>query len=230
MRSTKLLFWKTPPTNSDCVFAALEAFGAPLRAHAVAPGHFAREGDAYRFGIAPLKIEVLLASATFDRHTQNYASDLKKLGIETSVRVVDSAQYQKRVQDYDFDMMSVRHGGSLTPGEGMQSVYGSEAAKTPGQQNMPGIMDPVVDALVEKLLVASSRAELTTICRALDRVLLAGRYWVPMWNNPDHWLAYWDIFDRPKTSPKYVPSTYNSVVLGTWWYDEEKARRIKPGG
>ena len=176
------------------------------------------------------EIEFLDSSGSLERHTNPFIKNLKLLGIDAKYRVVDSAQYQKRVQDYDFDMMSVRHGGSLTPGEGMQSVYGSEAAKTPGQQNMPGIMDPVVDALVEKLLVSSSRAELTVICRALDRVLLAGRYWVPMWNNPDHWLAYWDIFDRPKTSPKYVPSTYNGVVLGTWWYDEEKARRIKPGG
>ena len=190
-----------------------------------------REGAALKLPNGqPFEIEFLDSSGSLERHTNPFIKNLKLLGIDAKYRVVDSAQYQKRVQEYDFDIVSVRHGGSLTPGEGLQVVYGSEAAKTPGQQNLAGISDPVIDALVDKALVARSRPELTTVCRALDRVLRAGRYWVPMWNNPDHWLAYWDIFQRPAQSPKFIPSTYNSVVLGTWWYDEDKARRIKPGG
>ena len=190
-----------------------------------------REGSALKLpGGQAFEFEFLDSSGSLERHTNPFIKNLKLLGIDAKYRVVDSAQYQKRVQEYDFDIMSVRHGGTLTPGEGMQGVYGSQAAKIPGQQNFPGISDPVVDALVDKVLQAGSRAELTTICRALDRVLRSGRYWVPMWNSPNHWLAYWDIFQRPAQSPKYIPSTYNSVVLGTWWYDAEKARRIKPGG
>ena len=118
-----------------------------------------------------------------------------------------------------------RYGASFTPGEDLRIAYGSEAAKTPGSQNFTGIADPVVDALIEKALVATSRPELNTICQCLDRVLRAGYYWVPMWNNPDHWLAYWDQFSRPATPPKFDPG-----VLSTWWFDQDKASKLKLGG
>ena len=114
----------------------------------------------------------------------------------------------------------MRHGGDPTPGEGLRVTFGSEAAHTPGSQNMTGTADPVVDALIEKALNATSRAELTTVCRALDRVLRAGYYWVPMWNKANHLVAYWDLFSRPAQSPKYGLST-----VGTWWYDEAKAKK-----
>ena len=178
----------------------------------------------------PFDIEFLDSSPLFERHISPYVKNLKLLGINATSRVVDPAQYQKRTNAYDFDVMSIRHGSSVTPGEGLQGVFGSKAAKTEGQQNFPGISDPAVDALVDTILHAETRAGLNTACRALDRVLRAGRYWVPHWNNPSHWLAYWDIFQRPARTQKFVPSAYNSVAMATWWYDEDKAKRIKPGG
>ena len=173
----------------------------------------------------PLKIEFLDFGGSLERHTAPFIKNLRLLGIEANFRVVDTAQYQLRTQDFDFDVTVVRHGSSFTPGEDLRVYYGSEAAKTPGSQNIIGIADPVVDALIDKALVAQTRAELNTICRCLDRVLRAGYYGVLMFNNPEHWLAYWDIFARPKTPPKYDPG-----VLSTWWVDEAKAKAIHIGG
>lgn len=94
----------------------------------------------------------------------------------------------------------------------------------PGSLNVAGIADPAVDAMVDAVLAADSRAELVTACRALDRVLRAGRYWIPMWYKPSHWLAYWDMFGKPATKPKY-----DRGAPATWWYDAEKAQRIGRG-
>ncbi len=173
----------------------------------------------------PFRIEFLDFGGSLQRHTDPFIKNLRLLGIEATFRVVDAAQYQSRVQDFDFDVVTQRYGATFTPGEGLRVVYGSEAAKTPGSQNLIGLEDPVVDALIEKALVAQTRAELNAICKSLDRVLRAGYYWVPMWNNPDHWLAYWDQFSRPAQPPKFDPG-----VLTTWWFDEAKAARVKVGG
>ena len=190
-----------------------------------------RDGSALKLPDGkPFDIEFLDATPALERHTSPFVKNLKLLGINATQRVIDPAQYQKRTNAYDFDMMSIRHGASVTPGEGLQNVFGSKAAKTEGQQNFPGIADPAVDALVDRILHAETRADLNVACRALDRVLRAGRYWVPHWNNPSHWLAYWDVFQRPARPPKFVPSAFNSIAVATWWYDDEKAKRIKPGG
>lgn len=173
----------------------------------------------------PFTIEFLDFGGSLERHTAPFIKNLRLLGIDATFRVVDSAQYQSRVDSFDYDVVTLRYGASFTPGEDLRVVYGSEAAKTPGSQNLAGFADPVIDALIEKALVATSRAELNTICRCLDRVLRAGYYGVLMWNNPDHWLAYWDMFDRPKTPPKYDPG-----VLATWWVDTEKLKNLKLGG
>ena len=173
----------------------------------------------------PFRIEFLDFGGSLQRHTDPFIKNLRLLGIEATFRVVDAAQYQSRVQDFDFDVVTQRYGATFTPGEGLRVVYGSEAAKTPGSQNLIGLEDPVVDALIEKALVARTRAELDAICKSLDRVLRAGYYWVPMWNNPDHWLAYWDQFSRPPQPPKFDPG-----VLTTWWFDEAKAAHVKVGG
>ena len=178
----------------------------------------------------PFDIEFIDASPLFERHINPYLKNLKLLGINATLRVVDPAQYQKRLDVYDFDAMSVNHGGAVTPGEGLELIYGSKAASIVGQRNYPGIMSPAVDALVDKIVNAETRAGLNSACRALDRVLRAGRYWVPHWHNASHWLAYWDIFQRPARTQKFVPNAYNSVAMATWWYDAEKAARIKPGG
>jgi microcin C transport system substrate-binding protein len=169
----------------------------------------------------PFEIEFLDFQTALQPHTQPFQANLKRLGIEARSRIVDAAQYQRRMDDFDFDMATRALVGALTPGDSLRIVYGSEAAKTPGSRNIAGIADPAVDALIERIGRAASRAELVIACRALDRVLRSGHYWVPMYYKPSDWVAYWDQFSRPETKPRF-----SSGAPGTWWYDAEKAKRI----
>lgn len=169
----------------------------------------------------PFTIEFLDFQPTLQPHTQPFQENLQRLGIEARSRIVDAAQYRRRMDEFDFDMASMALTGSLTPGDSMRVVYGSEAAKTPGSRNVAGIANPAIDALIERIGRAKTRPELTIACRALDRVLRAGRYWVPMWYKDQTLVAYWDVFSRPDKTPKY-----GSGAPGTWWYDTTKARRI----
>ena len=185
-----------------------------------------RDGNALKLPSGePLHVEFLDFQGSLERHTQPFIRNLQLLGIDARFRVVDAAQYQARLNDFDFDVITLNRGGDPTPGEGLRISYGSDAAKQPGSQNFTGTADPTVDALIEKALHATTRAELTTICRALDRVLRASYYWVPMWNKPNHWLAYWDQFGWPARAPKLDPG-----VLSTWWYDDAKAKQLKQRG
>jgi len=170
----------------------------------------------------PMTVEFLDFEPSLERHTQPFVANLRRLGIEAGIRRVDSAQYQSRLKDYDFDLTIRRYSLSMTPGESMRTFFGSASGRQPGSQNLAGINDPVIDALIDKALAANTRAELVTICRALDRVLRAGRYWVPNWYKASHWLAYWDQFGFPETKPKYARG-----VPGTWWFDPAKAARIE---
>ena len=173
----------------------------------------------------PFEIEFLDFDNALEPHTAPFIKNLKLLGIEARYRVVDAAQYKRRLDDFDYDVVTSRFGLGLTPGEGMRSTFGSEAATMPGSRNVSGIANKAVDALIEKALVADSREQLTFICRAIDRILRSGHYWVPMWNKPNHLVAYWDLFNRPERSPKY-----DTGVVSTWWYDEDKAKRIHFAG
>lgn len=108
-------------------------------------------------------------------------------------------QYSRRVDDFDFDVVVQRFGFSSTPGDALRTFFTSQAAVTNGSQNVAGIADPVIDALVERVIAADSRRALTAACKALDRVIRSGRYWVPHWYKASHWLAYWNVFERPKS-------------------------------
>jgi microcin C transport system substrate-binding protein len=110
----------------------------------------------------------------------------------------------------------------------MRPIFSSQAAATKGSYNLAGIADPVIDALLEKILAADSRVELTTACRAFDRVFRAGRYWVPHWYRANHPLAYWDVFDHPKPLPRYQMENYSSSVgeRTLWWYAADKAAKL----
>jgi len=169
----------------------------------------------------PFAIEFLDFQSSLQPHTQPFQANLKRLGIDARSRIVDAAQYRRRMDDYDFDMASQALSGAFSPGDALRVIYGSAAAASPGSRNIAGIMDPAVDALVERVARAGTRQELDVACRALDRVLRAGRYWVPMWYRSDEWIAYWDQFSRPDTKPKYATG-----APGTWWFDPDKARRI----
>ena len=169
----------------------------------------------------PIEIEFLDFSSALERHTQPFIKNLRLIGIDARMRVVDAAQYRQRLENFDFDVITQRLVMSYTPGEELRALFGSEAAKIPGSRNLTGVSDPVVDALIAKALVAQSRDELVTICRALDRVLRAGHYWVPHWYKPTHWIAHWDAFGRPPRAPKF-----DTGILSTWWYDPQKAAKI----
>jgi len=167
-----------------------------------------------------IAIEFLLEEPAFQAHHAPYIKNLGILGIAASVRLVDAVQYKAREDEFDFDLTIQRFGFSATPGESLRTYFTSLAAATKGTQNLSGIADPVVDALVEKIVEAKSRPDLTFACRALDRVLRAGRYWVPHWYKPTHWLAYWDVFARPAEKPRF-----GRGFPETWWHDAAKARR-----
>ena len=167
-----------------------------------------------------LAVEILIDTGGFERIAGPYVRNLRQIGVEATIRMVDPAQYERRLKTFDFDMAVQRYSMQLTPGVELKSFWGSEAARTDGSFNLAGIADPVVDALIEKVMAAKSRAELTTATRAVDRVLRAGHYWVPHWYKASHNLAFHDKLGWPAVKPRY-----DRGALVTWWYDAEKAAR-----
>jgi microcin C transport system substrate-binding protein len=170
------------------------------------------------------KIEFLADEPSLQPHHAPYIKNLGTLGIEASLRLVDPVQYRARVEDFDFDMTIERFSMSATPGDGMRPFFTSQAAKTKGSYNLAGIANPVIDALIEKILGADNRADLTVACRAFDRVFRAGRYWVPQWYRTSHPLAYWDVFDHPAKLPRYFGSV---GAIEMWWFAPGKAARLE---
>lgn len=181
-----------------------------------------RDGNVLRLPNGqPFEIEFLDSQGALQPHTQPFQANLKRLGINATSRIVDGAQYQRRLDEFDFDIISRALGGSAIPSDSLRIVYGSEAAKTRGSRNVGGVSSPAVDAMIEKIGQAESYADVVVAAKCLDRLLRAGRYWIPMWWNASEWLAYWDMYDRPATKPKF-----GSGAPSTWWYDAEKAKRI----
>ena len=168
----------------------------------------------------PFVIEFLDSNPALQPHTEPFQANLKKLGIAVSSRIVDSAQYKRRLDEFDFDMITAAHGGTATPGDELRIFFSSISASTPGSRNLAGIADPAIDDMLQRIGIASTRAELDTAARVLDRLLRAGRYWIPMWYRDVALIAYWDAFDRPATPPKY-----STGAPGTWWWDAEKAKK-----
>jgi microcin C transport system substrate-binding protein len=173
----------------------------------------------------PITIEFLIDDQTFEPHHMLYIKNLAVLGIDATLRLVDPVQYRARRDSYDFDLTVERLTYSSIPGDSLRSDFTSQAAKTPGTNNLAGIADPVIDALVDKVIAAPTRAELVTACRALDRVVRSGRYWIPQWYNPTHRIAYWDQFGRPPEQPRYA-----RAIPDTWWYDPERAGKLERAG
>jgi microcin C transport system substrate-binding protein len=172
-----------------------------------------------------ISVEFLIDEPSFQPHHLPYIKNLGTLGIDASLRVVDPVQFRKRVDEFDFDITVQRFSFSTLPGDSLRSYFTSQAAAIKGSQNLTGIADPVVDALVDKIIAAESRPALVTACKALDRVIRAGRYWVPHWYKASHWIAYWDIFGRPPTKPRYARG-----IPETWWYDRERAAKTQRAG
>jgi len=164
------------------------------------------QGEAFR-------IEFLLDEPAFQAHHMPYIKNLGTLGIEATLRLVDPVQFRARRDDFDFDMIIERFGFSTVPGDSLRPYFSSRAAATKGSNNLAGISDPIIDAMVEQLIAADTRPKLVFAARALDRIIRAGRYWVPQWYANTHRLAYWDVFGHPPNLPKYL----GAGVPDLWW-------------
>ena len=168
----------------------------------------------------PFTFEMLLVSPLFERVVLPFAKNLEKLGIAMTVRTIDTAQYRRRLDTFDFDMVVGGFGQSMSPGNEQREFWSTAAAGQEGSRNIIGIRSKAVDAIVEKLIAAPTRKDLVTACRALDRVLQWGHYMIPNWHAPYDRIAYWDKFERPKVTPTRGNQFF------AWWVDPQKAASL----
>ena len=162
-----------------------------------------------------MSVEFLLVSPSFERVVLPYKQNLEKLGIDVTVRVVDPAQYQTRLDTFDFDITVGNFGQSLSPGNEQRDYWGSAAADREGSRNIIGIKNPAVDALIETIIFAPDRASLVAASRALDRVLVWNHYLVPHWWSPLR-TARWDRYGLPDTLPAFAAA---GGFPDIWWHD-----------
>jgi microcin C transport system substrate-binding protein len=189
-----------------------------------AAGYAMKDGRRAMPDGTPFSIEFLIEEEAFKPHHLAYMKNLAKIGIDSTLRLVDPVQYRGRVDDFDFDIVVDRFSFSSTPGESLRNYFSSRAARTKGSQNLAGIAEPAIDAMVDAVIAAKTRPDLVAACRALDRIFRAGRYWIPHWYNPSHWIAYWDVFGFPAAQPRYFRG-----IPDTWWSDAAKAATLKKG-
>jgi microcin C transport system substrate-binding protein len=214
--------WVPPVTDGSGEDRRLRRRASDLLA---AAGWTVKDGKRVNAKGEQLAVEFLMFERSFEPHHSPYAKNLGLLGIDARLRLVDAVQYRNRIEEFDFDMTVQRMIFPITPGDTLRTYFSSQAANTKGSFNIAGVRDPAVDELVERVIAASDREGLHTACRALDRVLRAGRYWVPHWNKASHWIAYWDIFSRPAKKPRYTRG-----IPETWWYDRDKAEKLERRG
>jgi microcin C transport system substrate-binding protein len=171
-----------------------------------------------------IKVEFLLVQPDFERLVLPYVQDLEKLGVQATVRTIDVAQYHRRVDTFDFDVIVHTFRQSLSPGNEQRDFWGSEAADREGSRNVIGIKNPAIDKLIDKIIMAKDRDDLVAATRALDRVLLWNHYVVPQWHAPFARVAMWNQYARPAKLPSRTPS-----FLRVWWWDEAAAKRLADG-
>lgn len=177
-------------------------------------GVLEKDGMEFRF-------EILMYSPIFDRWINPMIANLKKLGIEATLRIVDTTQYQKRMDSFDFDMVVQTFGQSLSPGNEQRDYWGSDKADVNGSRNIMGIKNSVVDRIIPLIVSAKTREDLVAATRALDRVLLWNYFVIPNWYIDYFRVAYWDKFGKPEISPEY-----GLAIENTWWFDQAKADNI----
>jgi len=170
----------------------------------------------------PVSLEILCRDPGDERIALFYKPSLERLGVAASVRTVDDVQYTNRVRSFDFDMTTVVWGQSLSPGNEQRDMFGSQVADRPGSRNLPGIKNPAVDALIDRIIFAKDRAELVATCKAMDRVLLWNFYVVPQFTYGFQRYARWDRFSHPDPLPQYGVSGFPNL----WWWDADKAAKI----
>ncbi|MGR3756458.1 MAG: extracellular solute-binding protein [Tranquillimonas sp.] len=171
-----------------------------------------------------LTVAFLDDNPAFERIILPYIANLRRLGVDARLEMVDAAQMQQRQEDFDYDITPGRLVMSLSPSVELRSLFGSAGAQAPGTLNLAGVADPAVDALIENVIAAESRDELILRVRALDRLLRASHVWVPNWYRDRFWLAYWDVFGRPETKPPYARGD------DYWWFEQEKYEALRRQG
>ncbi|HEY3884202.1 MAG TPA: ABC transporter substrate-binding protein, partial [Vicinamibacterales bacterium] len=169
----------------------------------------------------PVIVEFLTTDEGDERGILFYKPYLERLGMTVNVRRVDSVQYQNRLRNFDFDIVTTGWGQSLSPGNEQRDFFGSAAADRPGSRNLCGIKNPAVDALIDRIIFAKDRAALIASCKALDRVLLWNCYVVPQFAAGFDRAARWDRFSHPEPLPKYGVTAFPTV----WWWDAEKSAK-----
>ncbi|HKA47167.1 MAG TPA: extracellular solute-binding protein [Methyloceanibacter sp.] len=172
----------------------------------------------------PLSVEFLLVSPLFERIVQPYIANLQRLGIKATLRMADSAQYTRRLNVFDYDIVVGNFAQSDSPGNEQRDFWGSDAAGREGSQNLIGVKNPAIDKLVDHVIFAKSREELVAATNALDRVLLWNDFVVPQWYSPNVRIAYWNRYGQPTKLPALTPG-----FMQVWWYDKELAAKL-PGG
>ena len=170
-----------------------------------------------------MRVEFLLVSPLFERIVQPYLRNLERLGIKGAIRMVDSAQYTRRLNVFDYDIIVGNFAQSDSPGNEQRDYWGSEAADREGSMNLIGVKSPAIDKLIDQVIFAKDREELVAATRALDRVLLWNDFVVPQWYSPKVRIAYWNRYDQPNTLPALTPG-FSQV----WWYDPTLAAQL-PG-
>jgi microcin C transport system substrate-binding protein len=170
----------------------------------------------------PVSVEFLSQDQGDERIVLFYKPGLERLGITVNVRTVDNVQYQNRLRNFDFDLTTDVWSQSLSPGNEQRDFFGSQSADRPGGRNTPGIKNPAVDILIDRIIFAKDRAELVAACKAMDRVLLWNFYVVPQFTFGFARYARWDRFSHPEPLPKYGISGFPTL----WWFDADKAAKI----
>lgn len=170
-----------------------------------------------------MKVEFLLVSPLFERIVQPYLRNLERLGIRGTIRMVDSAQYTRRLNVFDYDIVVSNFAQSDSPGNEQRDFWGSEAADREGSMNLIGVKNPAIDRLIDHVIFAKDRAELVAATRALDRALQWNEFVVPQWFSPNVRIAYWDRYGQPEVLPGLTPG-----FLQVWWFDQKMADKL-PG-
>ena len=169
----------------------------------------------------PLEFEILLRSPLFERIVLPLKRNYKKLGINVSIRTVqDDSQYQKRLEEFDFDMVVSNFGSIISPGNEQKNWWSSEAADQPGSMNIAGVKNKALDEIIDKLIKSENREDLITYSKVLDRILLFNYYLIPQFHISHYRVAYWNKLSKPSVSPKY------DLGFDFWWYDDFKNKNL----
>ena len=176
----------------------------------------------------PFALEFLVSAAdpNGERFVSFYKPSLERIGMTVTIRAVDTTQFVNRERNFDFDIITNLWGQSLSPGNEQRGQWGSQAADQPGSDNVVGIKNPAVDALIDRVIFAKDRAELVAATKALDRVLLWNHYVVPQWTYGKLRTARWDRFGRPDNLPRYGAAAFPTI----WWWDAERAAKTGSRG